>query len=77
MAPAPGGSVRQMARKTVAVADLVGTREIAERLGRRAGLVKDWRLRDGSFPEPLTTVSSVYVWAWPDVEAWARRTGRL
>jgi hypothetical protein len=60
------------------VDELVGTAEIALRLGVSGpSLVNDWRRRYADFPEPVATVSSVHVWAWPDVRAWAERTGRL
>jgi hypothetical protein len=58
--------------------DLVGTAEIAERLGvRRVGVVHDWRRRYEDFPEPVTTVSHVHVWLWTEVRSWAERSGRL
>jgi hypothetical protein len=64
--------------RRVAVDQLVGTREIAERLGaKQYRLVNDWLRRYPDFPEPLCTLSGVRVWHWPEVEAWARRTGRL
>lgn len=64
--------------REVPVDQLVGTREIAERLGsQRATFVHDLRRRHPDFPAPITTVSGVLVWAWPDVEAWAKATGRL
>lgn len=58
--------------------DLVSAVEIAQRLGgRRPQVVYDWRRRHADFPAPLTKVGAVHVWNWPDVEAWARKTGRL
>lgn len=66
-----------MGRK-VDVEDLVGAYEIAARLGmKRTGVVYDWRRRHPDFPEPIVQLASINVWAWPDVVAWARRTGRL
>ena len=66
-----------MGRK-VDLDDLVGTAEIAERLGlSQSEGVHAWRRRYPEFPQPVATVSHVLVWLWPDVEAWARRTGRL
>lgn len=57
---------------------LVGTAEIAERLDvRRASLVHAWIARYPEFPQPVARLSAGLVWAWPDVEAWARKTGRL
>lgn len=57
---------------------LVGAAEIAERLGvRNASLVHDWVRRYPDFPEPVAELKAGHIWAWPDVEAWARHTGRL
>lgn len=42
-----------------------------------AQVVHDWRLRYPEFPEPVAKLKTALVWAWPDVEAWARATGRL
>ncbi|HEV2070461.1 MAG TPA: hypothetical protein VGR26_11750 [Acidimicrobiales bacterium] len=58
---------------------LVGSTEIAERLGlRRAQHVHWYRAHDPTFPEPIARIGAAgaYVWYWPDVEAWARRGGR-
>lgn len=58
--------------------DLVSAVEIAARLGlRRPTVVYDWRRRHEDFPQPVTRLGSVYVWVWPDVASWARKTGRL
>lgn len=57
--------------------ELVGVAEIAERLGRTTSLVHDWRRRYESFPDPVAELRMGFVWAWPDVKAWARSTGRL
>lgn len=66
-----------MGRK-VDVADLVGTAEIARRLGvAMPEVVVKWRHRYPDFPEPVAQLERALVWAWPDVERWARRTGRL
>ena len=57
---------------------LVGATEIASRVGvKRPQVVHDWRRRHPEFPAPVTVVSGVLIWNWPDVEAWCRRTGRL
>jgi hypothetical protein len=66
-----------MGRK-VDVEELVGTSEIAERLGiSHAETVLNWRERHESFPVPVAKVGRAHIWAWPDVERWARETGRL
>jgi hypothetical protein len=60
------------------VDQLVGAAEIAARLGSaRTSLVHDLRRRHPDFPEPVARLQAGLVWAWPDVEAWARTTGRL
>jgi hypothetical protein len=52
--------------------------EIAERLGAAtAGRVHDWRRRYPDFPQPVAKLHMGLVWYWPEVERWARRTGRL
>lgn len=57
---------------------LVGTAEIAERLGvRRQQVVHDWRRRHPDFPAPVATLKQALVFDWAEVERWARRTGRL
>ena len=68
--------------RLVDVDQLVGSAEIARRLGlARHQHVHWWRKNDRSFPAPVVDVSTgnikVYVWYWPDVETWARQTGRL
>lgn len=58
--------------------NLVGTAEIAERLGAASPeIVYAWRRRYPDFPPPATRLRIGYVWSWPDVERWARETGRL
>lgn len=60
------------------VDDLVGAAEIAERCGvKRPQVVHDWRRRYPDFPEPVAQLRQALVWSWPDVERWARATGRL
>jgi hypothetical protein len=54
----------------------VGSAEIAARLRVRPQTVHTWRQR-GLMPEPRWTVSGQPAWDWTDIEAWARRTGRL
>jgi hypothetical protein len=64
--------------RNVDLDDLVGTAEIAERLGvRRVGVIHDWRRRYADFPEPVAMVSHVHVWLWTDIRSWAERSGRL
>jgi len=36
----------------------------------------DWRRRYPDFPEPVVTLKAGLGWAWPDVEKWAKATGR-
>ena len=67
-----------VARK-VDVSELVGAKEIADRIPgvTRANVVHDWRARHPEFPEPVARLAMGLVWVWADVEAWAKRTGRL
>jgi predicted DNA-binding transcriptional regulator AlpA len=62
----------------VAVSDLVGTAEIAARLGLAdPRVVHSWRRRYPDFPEAVAMLRQALVWDWKDVERWAHRTGRL
>lgn len=58
--------------------DLVGAAEIAERLGvPRSSSIHVWIARYPDFPAPVVKLKGTHIWHWPDVEAWARATGRL
>lgn len=58
--------------------NLVGAAEIAERLSiRHAQSIHTLRRRDPAFPEPVAHLRQALVWSWPDVERWAKATGRL
>ena len=60
------------------VNDLVGVEQVADRLKlKQASLVHDWIRRGIGFPDPVVRLGSIRIWAWPDVEKWAKRTGRL
>lgn len=65
-----------MPERVVKVSDLVGVAEIAQRIGVEVGTVQSWRRRHDDFPEPIARLSAGLVWAWPDVDDWARATGR-
>jgi hypothetical protein len=54
----------------------VGAAEIAVRLSVKPQTVHTWRHRK-LLPPPRWTVSGQPAWDWPDIEGWARRTGRL
>lgn len=54
----------------------VGLAEIADRLGVSSQTPYMWRHR-GLLPEPSWIVSGAPAWNWPDVERWAKETGRL
>jgi predicted DNA-binding transcriptional regulator AlpA len=56
---------------------IVGSAEIAKRLGVRRETVLLWRRRHEDFPKPIAELEQALVWSWPDVEDWARATGRL
>ena len=64
--------------RRVDVNDLVGTHEIAERLGLSSSqLVRDWRRRyPDDFPEPVLALKVGLIWSWSEVEDWLHRTGR-
>jgi hypothetical protein len=69
--------VRSVPRK-VNVDDLVGAAEIAERLDvAYVETIHSWRRRYPDFPEPIARLKRALIWNWPDVEAWAKLTGRL
>ena len=55
---------------------LVGAGDIAKRLGVKRQAVHNWRERHRDFPQPEGKIEGGLVWYWPDVEAWARKTGR-
>lgn len=70
-------SLGEMGRR-IDADNLVGAAEIAERCGvKRPQVVHDWRSRYEDFPEPVAQLRRALVWNWPDVERWARDTGRL
>ena len=64
--------------RRVDVDDMVGTAEIAERLGlAQTQTVHLWRRRYPDFPEPVAQLRQAMIWSWADVERWAKNTGRL
>ena len=58
------------------MADPVGLAEIAERLNVARSTVDSWRNRN-LLPGHQWTVGGRPAWSWPDIEHWARQTGRL
>lgn len=57
---------------------LVGTHEIAERLGLSTYYrVHDFRRRYADFPRPVRQLKNSLVWYWPEIEDWAKQRGRL
>ena len=56
--------------------DPVGAEDIAERMGVKRQTVAMWRYRE-LLPEPRWKVSGLPCWDWPDIEKWAKSTGRL
>jgi hypothetical protein len=56
--------------------DIVGIKEIAERLGVKQQTAAAWRHR-GLLPDQEGTVSGAPAWSWGTIEHWARYTGRL
>ena len=58
-------------------ADLVGSKEIADRLGlSHTESVHTWRRRYPDFPQPVAELQVGLIWHWPDVARWAKATGR-
>lgn len=57
----------------VTLGEVATQQQIADRLGRACGTVRNWRWDppDG-FPEPVAVVGQSPVWVWGDVEWWAR-----
>lgn len=67
--------------RVVDVDDLVSTWEITERLGYTNPIsFSSVRLRDDTFPDPVLRFGKndkYSLWLWPEVLAWAYRTGRV
>jgi len=63
--------------KAVDPTTLVGAAEIAERLGIERRSVHQLRHRHADFPAPVAVLRQAMIWSWPEVEAWARKSGRL
>lgn len=67
--------------RQVDVDQLVSARAITERLGHRnVQVVHFWWRNDAEFPEPVYALEGqrgARLWLWPEVEAWARASGRL
>lgn len=69
----------QVCGQTVGGPDLVGTAEIAQRLGVAQATVHSWRHRHPKFPAPILILATGPIWRWEDVAEWAsqpRRAGR-
>lgn len=57
---------------------LVGTADIVARLGLgEQRTVHAWIRRYNDFPAPVVSRERVMLWYWPEVEAWAKQTGRF
>lgn len=56
--------------------DIVGIKEIAERLGRKPQTAALWRHR-GLLPPEEGTVSGAPAWHWRTIAGWAAATGRV
>lgn len=64
--------------RQVNVDDLVDASTIADRLGlAHRETIGNYVKRYPDFPAPLGMWGRTRIWAWPDVEQWAQRTGRL
>jgi hypothetical protein len=60
----------------VELAELITGGELARRLGISRQRMHQLRESDANFPPAIGKVGHAFVWRWPDVAAWARRTGR-
>ena len=59
-------------------ADLIDANDVAKIIGiSRGSNVSIYRRRYPEFPEPVVDKGRCMLWHRPDVEAWARTTGRL
>lgn len=56
--------------------ELVTGAELGRRIGVSTQRVHQLRAEAG-FPKPLGRVGKAIVWRWADVEAWARKVGRI
>lgn len=56
---------------------VVGTVEIASRLGVTRAAIDQWHRRPVGFPEPKWTIGGRPAWDWAEVKRWAVDTGRL
>jgi predicted DNA-binding transcriptional regulator AlpA len=51
---------------------------IAQRLVvTRPQVVHEWRRRHADFPEPVASLKTTLIWSLAEIEAWAKKTGRL
>ena len=60
----------------VELSELITGGELARRLAISRQRMHQLRESDPAFPPALGKVGHAFVWRWPDVQAWARRTGR-
>lgn len=78
----PPAYIRWQMGRRIDVSELVGAQEIADRLDVGRPQVHKWRERHADFPQPVAALGGAggragfLVWAWPDVERWARATRR-
>src|SRR5258707_7613690 len=56
--------------------EIVGLKEIAQRLGVKQQTAAAWRHRN-LLPPPEGTVSGAPAWRWETIERWALQTGRF
>ena len=66
-----------MAGERTVICDVVGTPEIASRVGVTTKTVRTWRTR-GVFPDPdYPDINGLPAWTWPTVLTWLGQTGRI
>jgi len=57
--------------------ELVGAAEIAELLGISRQRVNALARTHDDFPRPVAELTAGRIWSKQDIDAWAKRTGRL
>jgi hypothetical protein len=64
--------------RRVALGDLVGAAEIADRRGLSHPPGGAYLAPTApGFPEPIARLTSALIWSWANVDAWARKPDRL
>lgn len=57
--------------------ELVGTTEVANRLGLTTERIRQIAALDPLFPAPVGQIGRQNIWSWEDVQKWAVAVGRI